>query len=126
MDKRWIRLAVCTYGRFHNGATSSKRTALSAFLLKLTGLLAHSHQTSYLVNGLTFFGVCICCVETDPDLQILPRTPHSSDSQLLPEKGIRMCQTLLGVAHGACTIKRLDNTFAVSSPKQDSASLEYT
>ena len=47
--------------------------------------------------------------------------PEMNESPLLDDQGLKLYQTLIGMAHWACTIGRLDISFAISSLSRFSA-----
>ncbi|KAI2513608.1 Reverse transcriptase (RNA-dependent DNA polymerase) [Fragilaria crotonensis] len=89
-------------------------------------------ENAWVVGCATYIKECIRRIESEFDLggtlwphrTPLPEAchPELDDSDLLPELGIRQYQTLIGMAQWACTIGRLDITFAVSSLSRFSAS----
>ncbi|KAI2510964.1 Reverse transcriptase (RNA-dependent DNA polymerase) [Fragilaria crotonensis] len=113
----------------------------AAFLLKSVGPPAYylgndynfsKDENAWVLGCATYIKECIRRIETDFGLDgdlYTHRTPlpegchpELDDGVPLAEDGIRRYQTLIGMAQWACTIGRLDITFAVSSLSRFSAS----
>jgi hypothetical protein len=112
----------------------------AAFLLKSIGPPAYylgndynfsEDEKAWVLSCATYIKECIRRIESefilDGDLWThrtpLPEGchPELDDSDLLPDSGIRQYQVLIGMAQWACTIGRLDISFAVSSLSRFSA-----
>lgn len=113
----------------------------AAFLLKSVGPPAYylgndynfsKDENAWVLGCATYIKECLRRIETDFGLDGDLYThrpplsegchPERDESVPLTEDGIRRYQTLIGMAQWACTIGRLDITFAVSSLSRFSAS----
>ena len=108
----------------------------AAFLLKSIGPPSYylgndynfwSEENAWVLSCATYINECIRRLEADSELGVLNGTlykhhtpmlegchPELDESSLLPDVGIRKFQMLIGMAQWACTIGRLDISFAVS------------
>lgn len=112
----------------------------AAFLLKSVGppnyYLGNDYnfseeENAWVLSCATYVKECVRRIESEFDLEgdLWPhRTPlpegchpELDESDLLTDVGIRRFQTLIGMAQWACTIGRLDISFAVSSLSRFSA-----
>ena len=110
------------------------------FLLKSTGppsyylgnnYVRSSSENAWVLGCSTYIKECISCLVEDDMIEgklwehknPLPVEvhPEMDESPLLDDQGLKLYQTLIGMAQWACTIGHLDISFAVSSLSRFSA-----